>query len=75
MLLICNPNSWTPSKYYDDETQLIWVQSFPIFKKLYNNKIKQTSNVKYAIHKDVYKAFLLQYKTNKKTRKINRNNI
>ena len=67
--------SWTPSRFYDDKTELVWVNTFSLFIKLYENKLVVEQGVKYAIHKDVYQAFRCMYrekqnkKSNKETRK------
>ena len=69
-------DSWSPSSYYDSSTSLIWINSYELFMKVYERKIKAPSDKKYAIHKDVYKAFLYMYKnkdrSSKNTRKTRR---
>ena len=67
--------SWTPSKVYDENTSLIWVNNYKLFVKIYENKKTVNDDIKYAIHKDVYQAFRYMYKqkkmgNNKKTRKL-----
>lgn len=70
--------SWIPSTFYDDKTQLIWVNTFDLFTKIYEKKVKSTVMYKYAIHKDVYRAFVCMYKnkrSNKKTRKLHHKHL
>tara|TARA_Y100000780_G_scaffold232377_1_gene263238 strand:+ start:5576 stop:5857 length:282 start_codon:yes stop_codon:yes gene_type:complete len=79
--LIFENNTWKPSEYYDNNTRLKWVFSYKLFKKVYINRENNINrdNNRYAIHKDVYKAFLYKYKhlnnkTNKKTTRPNKKN-
>lgn len=72
--------SWTPSRFYDDKTELVWVNTYDLFVKLYENTQRIEKGIKYAIHKDVYRAFRHMYrekqskKSNRKTRKIKNKN-
>jgi hypothetical protein len=66
---IVKSNTWHPSGFYDAETKLIWVMEFKLFRKIHNGKIKPSLHSKYAIHKDVYEAFMYKLKNMKKTRK------
>lgn len=63
--------NWTPSTFYTNDISLIWVFKYSLFKKIYTGKIKSTNNKKYAIHRDVFKAFKEVYKQRqlRKTRK------
>ena len=58
-------NSWAPSTFYDSSTSLIWVISYETFVKVHEKKIKPPEGKKYAIHEDIYKAFLFMYKNKK----------
>jgi hypothetical protein len=83
LFIVENPNTWTPSSFYDASTNLIWVQSYDLFTKLYtdtrdtrsmtnpNPNTNPNQNTKYAIHKDIYKAFSYMY-TSKKREKHNK---
>ncbi len=64
--LIVSSNTWQPSGFYDSATQLTWVMDFKLFTKIQTNKV---THHKYAIHKDVYSAFMYKFKNMKKTRK------
>lgn len=57
-------NSWKPSTFYDGKKELIWINNYELFKEIYKNK--RENNYLYAIHKDVYDAFLYKYKNYKK---------
>lgn len=74
---IVDNKSWHPSSFYDNDTELKWVMDYKRFKKIYINKNverNEKQNIKYAIHKDVYNAFLFRYKLSKrKTQKKYRN--
>ena len=65
-------NSWTPSSFYDSSTSLIWVVSYDTFVKVHEKKIRAPQGKKYAMHEDVYKAFLFMYKNKKTTAKKKR---
>ena len=64
-------NSGQPSTFYDENTQLIWVMKYTLFKNIYLGRIKTNRGIKYAIHKDVYDAFYFKYRNSllRKTRK------
>lgn len=66
---IVDSKSWHPSSFYDNSTQLTWVMEFKLFRKIYTGKVKSKPGNKYAIHKDVYTAFMNKLKNMKKTRK------
>lgn len=71
-------DNWKPSTFFNSNTNLVWILNYKLFEKIYNNKLTPKENVKYAIHKDIFDAFLLKLKLNKernKTRKSNRKNI
>jgi hypothetical protein len=77
-IIIKNVDSWSPSSFYDENTNLLWVNTFSLFKQIYINNITPPNNTKYAIYKDVYRAFMYKYnhihkknKTRKKTHKKN----
>jgi len=55
--------SWQPSTFYDGKTKLTWVMKYDLFVKIHERKIRGGNGVAYAIHKDVYDAFLHMYKT------------
>jgi len=62
--IIVDEYSWKPSTFYTSNITLKWIFNVETFKDFYTKKnrlLKQ--NEMYAIHKDVYKAFELQYKT------------
>lgn len=76
--------SWKPSDFYDNKNKLIWIFSFPIYKKIVENKVKAKQGELFAIRKDIKKAFdelyklkypltrknkNMKYINNKKTRK------
>lgn len=65
-------HNWTPSSFYSDKITLIWVFKYSLFKKIYTGKIKSPTCKKYAIHRDVYKAFKELYK-NRQLRKTRKN--
>jgi hypothetical protein len=66
---IVKSNTWLPSGFYDSETKLIWVMDFKLFRKIKSGNIKPSLQHKYAIHKDVYDAFMYKLRNMKKTRK------
>lgn len=74
-ILIVDNEMWQPSTFYDSKTKLKWIMSYSLFKKVYTKKVKTDNDNKYAIHNDVYKAFLYKYKNckRKQTRKKKRN--
>ena len=75
--IIVKNETWQPSSFYDSQTQLIWVMEYKLFRNVCANKSTPPEGYKYAIHKDVYAAFLHKYKNGKsirKTRKLRRNN-
>lgn len=61
--------SWTPSTFYDASTSLIWVISYETFVKVHEKKIKAPEGKKYAIHEDIYTAFLFMYKNKERASK------
>lgn len=67
---IVDNKTWHPSSFYDEKTTLQWVMEYKLFKKVYLDK-KRENGIKYAIHRDVYNAFLYKFKNSnkKKTRK------
>ncbi len=69
---IVDNDTWHPSSFYDENTELIWVFTYKLFKKVYISGYLERN--KYGIHKDVYNAFLLKFKQNttKRTRKRKR---
>lgn len=66
---IVKKNTWQPSTFYDENTQLVWVMDFSLFKKIYSGKMPKNKGIQYTIHNDVYQAFLYKYKHASKTRK------
>lgn len=64
-------DSWQPSTFYKENIIIKWVFDFTLYKKIKENKIKEKENVKFAINKNVKKAFdeLYKMKNIKKTRK------
>ena len=64
---IVDNDTWHPSSYYDDKTSLIWVMNYILFKRVFFNN-NHNKNVKYAIHKDVYNAFIYKYNNRRKNR-------
>lgn len=68
-LFLIKSTSWKPSSFYNQTTQLIWVLEYKLFKKIYTNQMEPKQGYRYAIHKDVYNAFLCKFKHAKKTRK------
>lgn len=71
ILLIENGTSWSPPSFYDTSTNLIWIQSYKLFTEVYSGLLLLTlkKGTKYAIHKDVYNAFLFQYREKEKREK------
>ena len=55
--------SWQPSTFYDGKTKLTWVMKYDLFVKIHERKVRGGDGIAYAIHKDVYDAFLHMYKT------------
>lgn len=74
-MLIIENETWQPSTFYDSKTTLKWIMNYSLFKKVYTNKVKPGNEYKYAIHNDVYKAFLYKYKNckRKQTKKKKKN--
>lgn len=65
---------WHPSTFYDQKTELCWVMDYSLFVKIYTGKMNGKEGIKYAIHKDVYNAFVFKFrsidvKTKRETRK------
>lgn len=71
-------DNWKPSTFFNSNTNLEWILNYKLFEKIYNNKLTPNKDIKYAIHKDVFDAFLLKLKMNKernKTKKSNRKSM
>lgn len=71
--ILVENNTWSPPSFYDTNTQLIWVMDYKLFRNVYVKNLRPPSGYKYAIHRDVYNAFLYKLqisKNNRKTRKI-----
>jgi hypothetical protein len=64
-------DSWQPSTFYNENIIIKWVFDFTLYKKIKENKIKEKGNVKFAINKNVKKAFdeLYKMKSTRNTRK------
>lgn len=64
-------DSWQPSTFYNENIIIKWVFDFTLYKKIKEKKIKEKENVKFAINKNVKKAFdeLYKMKNKRKTRK------
>lgn len=77
ILLIENEASWSPPSFYDASTNLIWIQSYKLFTDVYSGLLPLTlkKGTKYAIHKDVYHAFLFQYREKEKRKKQEKGKI
>lgn len=71
ILIIENDTSWSPPSFYDASTNLIWIQTYKLFTDVYSGllPLNLKKGTKYAIHKDVYHAFLFQYREKKKREK------
>jgi hypothetical protein len=67
--MIVLDNSWKPSTFYDKDTTLYWIHDYKLYKKIKENKVKEKENIKYAINKDVKKAFDELYKIKTKNMK------
>lgn len=67
---IVDNKTWHPSTFYNERTTLQWIMEYKLFKKVYLDK-KRENGINYAIHRDVYNAFLYKFKNSnmKKTRK------
>lgn len=83
--MIFDSERWHPSSFYDSNTQLVWVMSYRLFKRIYARKHqsrcvtldidgddKTNISKKYAIHKDVYTAFVYRYKNENETKRKKR---
>lgn len=55
-------DQWTPSTFYDGNTELIWVNNYSLFVRIYEKRVRAPEGKRYAIHKDVYQAFVFKYK-------------
>lgn len=75
--LLFDNNRWHPSTFYDQKTELVWVMEYTLFIDIYQNKIVTKDGIKYAIHQDVYDAFLFKFNhsTNRKKRETRKRNI
>lgn len=60
---------WHPSTFYDQKTELCWIMDYSLFVKIYTGKVNEKEGTKYAIHKDVYNAFLFQFMSNGRKKK------
>jgi len=61
--LLFDNEKWHPSTFYDKETKLLWIMEYKLFTKIYTEKKHQEKGIKYAIHKDVFDAFLFKFRT------------